>query len=132
MFRMETRNIKIKLLPSIRRVTTTILRPRIKVQARQPQRQTDQAVTELQPSRKIEIETYRRQRPRNQLLRMETQMQTGPSVTMLLVSNLKLLDRNITDSKPKRFNDSISHCFQYLFSIFKIWTTAAQLYQFKT
>lgn len=129
---MGIRNIKIKLLPLILRVTTTIPRRPIKVQARQPQEQTDQEVTELQPSRKIEIETCQRRRRPSLPLRMETQMQTGPSVTMLLVSNLKQNGVYITDIKPKRFNDSRTSILHYLISIFKIWTTVANLCHFET
>ena len=52
---------------------------------------------ELQHKLKTEIETYRLRRLRNRLLKMEIRMQTGPSVTMLLVSKCEIIRDNITD-----------------------------------
>ena len=79
LFQMETRIIKIKLLPSTRMVATTTPKRLHRVQARRQQERTDLAAMEQQHSQKIEIVIYRLPKLRSQHLRMETRTPTGPS-----------------------------------------------------
>ena len=65
----------------------TTLKLPIKGQVRQQPSKTDLPATEPKHNRKIGIGICQRPRRRSQLLRMGTQMQTGPLVIMLLVSN---------------------------------------------
>ena len=127
MFSKRTRNIKIKLLHMILRVTTITLKRPIRVQARQLLQLIDRGVMELQLNQKIGIATCLQLRRPNQLLRMGTPTPTGPLAITLLVSKLEIIHDNITDNIPKRFNVWKSRN-KNPFSIFKIYTSQAHLH----